>query len=134
MKNVMTMLLSFLLVLCMGFVSVASADKVDKMIYDSPTTNEDGTPLTDLAGFKGHCGIVSGTYTISHDAGLVNEIMLTTILDAQPDNTYYCAVTAYDVVGNESKYSDEVIVKKSVNYYDGNDTLGPAMPLNNKLQ
>jgi hypothetical protein len=45
----------------------------------APTTNEDGTPLTDLAGYKIY----------------------------YPD-MYYFTIVAYDTSGNESNYSNEM--------------------------
>ena len=39
--------------------------------WDSPTTNEDGTPLTDLGGYRVYYGQYSGTYTESINAGNV---------------------------------------------------------------
>ena len=32
------------------------------LMWETPTTNVDGSPLTDLAGFKVYWGTVSGTY------------------------------------------------------------------------
>ena len=37
----------------------------------APSINEDGTPLTDLAGYKIYYGTASGNYTNNVDAGNV---------------------------------------------------------------
>ncbi|MEW6586171.1 MAG: hypothetical protein AB1442_11250, partial [Nitrospirota bacterium] len=37
--------------------------------WQAPATNEDGTPLTDLAGCKVYYGTVSRNYTQSSDVG-----------------------------------------------------------------
>lgn len=76
--------------------------------WDSPTTNADGTPLTDLAGFKVYYGTVSRGYTSVSDVGKVTSA---TITNLQPLVTYYFSVTAYDGSGNESAYSNEVSKK-----------------------
>ena len=75
--------------------------------WDFPTERSDGTPLTDLAGCRVHYGIASGDYVVSEDAGATN---CATISGLQEDCTYYFAVTAYDVAGMESPYSEEATV------------------------
>jgi hypothetical protein len=72
--------------------------------WDAPTTNEDGTPLADLAGYKIYYGSSSGSYTGSVTAGAVTNYVLT---DLTP-GAYYIAVTAYNSSGDESGYSNEV--------------------------
>ena len=74
------------------------------LTWDAPTTNADGTPLTDLAGYKIYYGTSSGSYTTTVDAGNVT----TYNVPALPSGTYYFAVTAVDTSGNESDYSNEV--------------------------
>ena len=37
--------------------------------WDAPTTNADGTPLTDLAGYKVYYGPSSGNYSQAIDVG-----------------------------------------------------------------
>jgi len=74
------------------------------LTWSSPTTNVDGTALTDLAGFKVHVGTVSRTYTSVFDAGKVNQLTVGPL----PAGTYYFAVTSYDSSGNEGPYSNEV--------------------------
>lgn len=74
--------------------------------WDAPTTNMDGTPLTDLMGYKIYCGNTTGNYTIIRDVSNVTQYLLTNLFTA--GGVYYCAVTAYDSFGNESDYSNEV--------------------------
>ncbi len=85
------------------FVSQAFAYDVT-LSWDPPTTNADGTPLTDLAGYKIYYGTESGNYTNHLDVGNVTTYTLTGL---QP-GTYYFAVTAYDTSNNESDFSNEV--------------------------
>ena len=72
--------------------------------WDAPTTNTDGTELTDLAGYKVYYGTSPGTYDSIIDAEDVTTYTITDLSAA----TYYFAVTAYDEIGNESGYSNEV--------------------------
>ena len=75
------------------------------LTWNPPTTNEDGSPLTDLAGYTVYWGTTSGDYTDQTDVGNVEQFLSTL-----PNNglTYYFAVTAYDTSGNESRFSEEV--------------------------
>ena len=72
----------------------------------APTTNEDGSPLTDLGGYRLFYGATSGAYTDVVDVGNV----LTYVWDVgeQEGNTLYFNATAYDLNGNESIYNGEV--------------------------
>jgi len=58
-----------------------------------------------LAGYKVYYGSSSRNYTHSEDAGM-NENW--TISGIEEGKTYYYAVTAYDVDGNESDFSEEL--------------------------
>ena len=72
--------------------------------WDVPTTNSDGTSLTDLAGYTIYYGTASGDYSQSINVGNVT----TYTVPISIGGTYYFAVTAYDTTGNESDYSNEV--------------------------
>lgn len=72
--------------------------------WDAPATNADGTELTDLAGYKVYYGTSPGNYATVID---VEDVTTYTINDLSPA-TYYFTVTAYDEIGNESDYSNEV--------------------------
>ena len=67
----------------------------------------DGTPLTDIAGYKIYYGLTSQTYdfikTVSNQTTYA-------ISGLEPGRTYYFTVTAYDASGNESGFSNEVSV------------------------
>jgi PKD repeat protein len=73
--------------------------------WQAPTKSADGTPLTDLAGYIIHYGQSSGNYISSIDVGNQTVYTLTDLSEGQ---TYYFAVTAYDLIGNESDFSNEV--------------------------
>jgi hypothetical protein len=79
------------------------------LIWDAPSSNTDGSPATDVAGYKIYYGTTSGTYTASIDVGNATSIPLATLAAAVPAaGIYYIAVTAYDTAGNESVYSNEI--------------------------
>ncbi len=72
--------------------------------WDPPTTNVDGTPVSDLAGYRIYYGLSSRNYSWVIDVGNVNTYKIENL----SPGTYYFAVTAYDTSGNESDYSNEV--------------------------
>ena len=87
--------------------------------WDPPSTNTDGTTLDDLGGYKIHCGTASGVYTI-----IIN--ILNTCCSYNPGNqltegvVYYCVMTAYDTIGNESPNSNEVSTTYSLTNFTSN--------------
>lgn len=106
MKTILIILLSVFLAACSTVGVVPSADAgMINLSWVAPSTNEDGTPLTDLAGFKLYCGKTAGTYDIFKlDVGNV----LTYKIIPVEDGTYYCVATAYNKAKMESAYSNEV--------------------------
>lgn len=60
---------------------------------------------SDVGGYVLYYGIDSGVYTEAIDVGKVTEYTLTSL---KVDIVYYFAVTAYDIYGNESNFSDEL--------------------------
>ncbi len=87
-----------------GSTSSNSPGNSATLTWDPPSTNADGTPLTDLDGYKIYYCTSSGNYTKVVNVGNV------TTYKIEPLNpgTYYFTVTAYDTSGNESDYSNEV--------------------------
>ena len=79
--------------------------------WQAPTSNEDGTPLTDLAGYQVHYGQVSGQYlqTLSLPDAAFTSV---TIEDLTPA-TWYFAVKAVNSAGVVSSFSNEAW--KSIN-------------------
>lgn len=73
--------------------------------WDPPTTNTDGTLLTDLAGHKIYYGTSAGNYTNTLDVGNRTTYQLGSLTDGI---TYYFAVTAYNIYGSESAFSNQV--------------------------
>ncbi len=83
--------------------STAYAGEVT-LSWNAPTTNEDGTPLTDLDGYIVYYGTASGSYSQDTNVGNVTTYQVTGLTDGA---TYYFSVTAYDTSGNESAYANE---------------------------
>jgi hypothetical protein len=71
--------------------------------WSASTTNVDGTPLTDLAGYKIYYGTSSGSYSKVIDVGNIT----TFVVNNLTAGTYYFTVTAYNIYGSESGYSNE---------------------------
>ncbi len=81
--------------------------------WTAPTQNEDGSDLTDLAGYVIYYGLQSGRYTeeISIDNPSVTTYIVNGLL---ADTTYYFAATAKNSTDEESRYSGEA-AKRAVN-------------------
>ena len=75
-----------------------------RLLWDPPTMNVDGTPLTDLAGFNVYYWQASWLNPAVVDAG--NQTVYT-LGGLEVGKTYHFAVTAYDASGNESVWSQE---------------------------
>ncbi len=76
------------------------------IVWTPPTENEDGTPLTDLAGFRVYWGRESGVHTNSQaveSAGATSAV----IENLTPES-YEFVVTAYNASGTESRFSKAV--------------------------
>lgn len=71
-----------------------------------PTTNADGTPLVDLAGFRVRYGVTPGAPTDSVDVPFPTATSATLV--TIPQARTYFTVRAYDTGGNESAPSIEV--------------------------
>lgn len=69
-----------------------------------PTQRNDGSPLTDLAGYKLYWGTAIGHYP--NLASIPNPGIATYVVDELPPGTYYLVATAYDAYGIESDYSN----------------------------
>ena len=84
--------------------------------WEAPATNEDGTSLTDLNGYKIYYGTAPGNYTQNIDVGNVTTYNFTNLTDGQ---TYYFVATAYNAARVESSYSNEVakIIPSSTQTY-----------------
>ncbi len=75
------------------------------LFWDPTTTNEDGTPLTDLAGFKIYYGTMSQNYDYSVDVG---NVLTAKIINLEAGRNYCFVATAYNSQNLESRFSNEV--------------------------
>lgn len=75
--------------------------------WQAPTQNEDGTPLTDLAGYKIYYGKASGAY--DNEVNINNPGQTTHVVDNLLPDTYFFTATAYNAAGIESDFSGETI-------------------------
>jgi len=87
--------------------------------WGAPSSNADGTPLNDLAGYNIYYGTASGNYSESIDVG---DVLTYQVNNLSTGVTYYFTTTAYDTSGNESGYSNEI--SKS---FAAPDTTAPAI-------
>ena len=86
---------------------IQSSNGTAELTWTAPTQNEDGTTLTDLAGFKIYYGTASGNYT--SEITIDNPSVTTYLVENLAPNTYYFVATAVDSGGEESRYSGEYV-------------------------
>ncbi len=75
-----------------------------KAIAGSVSIAWDPNTEADLAGYKVYVGTSPGTYPQTIDVGHVTTFTISDLTDGE---TCYFAVTAYDIFGNESGFSNE---------------------------
>ena len=73
--------------------------------WNAPTTNADGTPINDLAGFRVFYGTASGSY--ANSVAISDARATSHTLRSLPAGAYYVVVRAYDASNNESAASVE---------------------------
>lgn len=120
MKNLgLAILITFLLATTISWSveAVEVTSDTATVSWIPPTTNTDGSPLIDLAGYKVYHRTGPTYSTEGVDAGNVTSIQFAGL----SEGTHYFVVTAYDVVGIESAYSNEVV--KTINF-----TIPPPPP------
>ena len=87
------------------FSPVIFAESVT-LSWTAPTQNTDGTPLTDLDGYKIYYGLTSGG-PFPSEVDVTDETVTTYVLDGLSTGTYFFVATAYNTAGIESDYSGE---------------------------
>lgn len=88
-------------------VSLGSAT----LSWTAPTQNDDGSALTDLAGYKIYYGTATGSY--QNTVRIDNPGLVTYVVDNLTPDTYYFVSTAFNSNGVESVFSNEAV--KTVN-------------------
>jgi hypothetical protein len=84
--------------------NIGSGPGTAELTWDAPTTNADGTTLTDLGGYRIYYGTSPGSSASSLDVGNLTSF---TLRGFPSGTTRYFRVTAYDTSGNESGPSNE---------------------------
>jgi hypothetical protein len=83
-------------------VSLGSAT----LSWVAPTQREDGSALTNLAGYRVRYGTAPGNYP--NQVQISNPGITTYVVENLPPGTYYFVATAYDSNGRESEFSGVV--------------------------
>lgn len=103
-KTLCAFLIAFFCQLCAICFLLASIASAETFTWIAPTTNADGTPLTDLAGYELGHGAVSQQYTNFIGTGNVTTYTAT----IAPGR--FVAVRAVDTSGNKSIWSNQIQV------------------------
>ena len=85
---------------------VATATGSATLTWTPPTQNTDGSPLSNLAGYKVYWGTQQGNY--SNSVTIANPGLATYVVNQLTPARWYFAVTAYSATGVESGYSNAV--------------------------
>lgn len=106
------MLALVMLPLLFSMASSAVSINPKTVFWTPPTTNVDGTPLTDLTGYKVYVSKTSGNYAgvVGKDVGLTATPTAPNVQVASlalTDGIYFVVITAYDKAGLESTFSNE---------------------------
>src|SRR6266851_4350938 len=99
-------LLVLLACLSLAFAATPAQAAQVQLAWDAPL-QANGTPVTNLAGYKLYYGSQSGQYQTMIPVGLTTTYTVTNVSAGQ---TYYFAVKDYDSTGTESALSNEVSV------------------------
>ena len=75
--------------------------------WNAPTQNTDGSPLTDLAGYKIFYGTSSRNY--DHEIDIGNPGMTTYVVDNLVPDTYFFAAKSFNTSGVDSDFSGEAV-------------------------
>lgn len=100
----------FLIATTLSWASVPTTDTTT-VSWTPPTTNTDGSPLTDLKGYTIFYGTAPGVYDAFIDVGNVTSYQFIGLKD---NTTYYYVIVACDVVDICSVYSVEVF--RTINF------------------
>ena len=95
-----------------------------QLSWAAPTKNADGTPLTDLAGYKIYLRLANQTFGTGIDVGNRTSYTLSGLTSGL---VYFFAVKAYDTSKNESAFSAEAcLLCSSVANFTATPTSGAA--------
>ena len=107
---VLALLLAVTISVCVSCRESVTANQVSTgsttLSWMPPTQNSDGSPLTDLAGYKIYFGNESGNYHTSIQ--IDNPGLALYVVENLTPNIYYFVLTAINSSGVESQFSNEV--------------------------
>ncbi len=83
---------------------VTMANGSATLSWQAPTQRTDGSPLTNLAGYKIYWGTQRGSY--SNSATIANAGLTTYVIEGLGSGTWYFVVSAFDTTGIESAFSN----------------------------
>lgn len=83
---------------------VGTATGSATLTWTPPTQNTDGSPLTNLAGYKVYWGTQQGSY--SNSVTIANPGLATYVVDQLTPAQWFFVVTAYSSTGIESSFSN----------------------------
>lgn len=108
-RSQLAVLVSLLLILagCVERPSSQGHERFVWLAWDAPTTNEDGSALLDLAGYRVYQATEGDSYP--PEATVDTEALRAEVFTFYPITRF--VVTAYDEYGNESKHSEELIIE-----------------------
>lgn len=92
-------------------VVVAYGERQVTLAWQPPALNENGTPLTNLAGHRIYWGTIKNEYPNAIE--IDNPGLATYVVDNLVPNTYYFVTTAFSSTGMESEYSN--VARATVN-------------------
>lgn len=102
-------MVSLIILTLSSLVFALPAKQSTTLSWTAPTTNADGTPLTNLGGYKIYYSTTPGGYTNPQSKDIGNVLTTTTqAVTGSSTTVYYFVVTAYNTAGNESDFSNEV--------------------------
>ena len=78
------------------------------LTWQPPTQNADGSPLLDLAGYNIYVGTGSNSYNY-REIRLDNPGLTSYVVENLEPDTYFIVATAFNSMGFESHYSDELV-------------------------
>jgi hypothetical protein len=85
-------------------VTQSTGTGVATLSWTTPTTNTDGTSLTDLAGFRVYFG--SSATSLSQYVQITDVATTSYVVQGLSNGTWYFAVKAYTSAGSESSLSN----------------------------
>jgi hypothetical protein len=92
-----------------GIIRTGTGSGSVALIWQPPTENADGSPLTDLSGYNIYVGMTSNTYDYM-EIRLDNPGLTAYVVDNLDPGTYYFAATSFNASGVESSFSAEVVM------------------------